>query len=642
MIERLKQNPEFFASAFLVYLVCTAFYPILESDFLLIDVRDQVIENPHIQGLSPENLKHIFTSRSITSYYPVRSLTYAIDHQIWGLNATGYKLTNGLLHLTNVLLLFWLLMRFLRHPVSPQRVDEKWWNTVVATFAAGIFALHPLTAEPVAWVAGREELLMVLGILGCFHFHLSARTAWAEAKSRRAMACHFGAAFFCVLACLSNAVAAVTPALLTAWDLLTLERPKFGKIVRGTLALWLVGTITIVVKLLGPEATITRQVSMTPAGRLDVVLNVYWLNLKTFLWPADLAFRYPNLTPDGLLSSGVVLGAAAICLTCLAFRVFRRQKLVIFGLLWCAVAMAPSAQIMPHHLHRADRLLYLPLAGLAIALAAGIIPARNALRNHAAVAAVIAAGVLGLVALNARCVRQVRAWRDDVSVCENSVRVSPDDGPTRCALADSLTAYGQFDRAVQAYREAMRLDPDSAMPMVNFGWLLATCPDEQFRDFHQAIELAERGCELDPDDNPAFRHSLTTVYCAYAEELTDRREFGQIAEYYRKALAVDPDCQRALLQLAELLAFHDDPQLRDPEEAVRLAERACQLSEGVDPANLMLLAQIYAEMNRFQEAADTAARALRMAQDVNDSQSVSQLQRQIIQYESRMPPRPSQ
>ena len=641
MIEKLKQT--FLASAFLAYLVCAVFYTILGSEFLYLDVRDQVIENPHIQGLTLENLKHIFTSRSITSYYPVRSLTYAIDHQIWGLSPAGFKLTNGLLHLTNVLLLFWLLMRFLRHPISGDTTCEKWRDTVVATFAAGVFAVHPVVVEPVAWVAGREELLMMLGFLGCIHFHLSARRARAdEANPQKALACHVGAAFFCAVACLSNAVAALIPAVLTAWDLLALERPKLGRIFRGTLALWLIGTVTVIIKILGPESTIAPQTAILPNQRLGLVVNLYWLNLKTLLWPTKLAFFYPEVIPERLTDPGVILGAVAICLTCLTFWIFRRRRLALLGLIWWVVALAPSAQVMPHHVHRGDRLLYLPLAGLAVALAAGLKPLGSTSPNRVAVAVAIAVGVPSLLVLDTLCVYQVRTWQDDVSVRENCVRVSPGNAPARCALADSLAAYGQFDSAIQTYREAIRLGPDSAMTLVNFGWLLATCLDEQLRDYRLAIELAERGCELDRGNNPAFRYSLATVYCSYAEELSRRREFRQAVAYYRKALAVDPDCQRALLQLAELLAFHDDPQLRDPDEAVRLAERACRLPENVAPASLMLLGQLYGEVNRFQDAADTADRAIRLARAVNDSRLVSQLQRQAILYKNRIPRRPVQ
>ena len=69
-------------------------------------------------GLTVENLGHIFTSRCTKSYYPVRTLTFAVDHEIWGLHPGGFKLTNGLIHLGNVFLVFWLNLKTLLWPTE--------------------------------------------------------------------------------------------------------------------------------------------------------------------------------------------------------------------------------------------------------------------------------------------------------------------------------------------------------------------------------------------------------------------------------------------------------------------------------------------------------------------------------------------
>ena len=88
--------PVLLAALALAYLVAVVFVPILGFEFVDYDVSTSVVRNPHIRGLSGENLKHIFTSRCIESYYPIRTLTYAVDYSLWGLNPGGFKLTNGL------------------------------------------------------------------------------------------------------------------------------------------------------------------------------------------------------------------------------------------------------------------------------------------------------------------------------------------------------------------------------------------------------------------------------------------------------------------------------------------------------------------------------------------------------------------
>ena len=59
-------------------------------------------------------------------------------------------------------------------------------------------------------------------------------------------------------------------------------------------------------------------------------------------------------------------------LTCVLLWSLKRRQLVLFGLLWFGLALAPVSQIMPHHVHRAERFLYLPLVGLAITVAMGL------------------------------------------------------------------------------------------------------------------------------------------------------------------------------------------------------------------------------------------------------------------------------
>ena len=114
------------AVATLAALVIVVFHPIVGFEFVNLDVGQQVVDNSHIRGLNWDNLTHILTSRCTTSYYPVRSLTFALDYQLWGLNPSGFKLTNGLLHFTNVLLVFWLMLRLLPQPAVRGASSTAW------------------------------------------------------------------------------------------------------------------------------------------------------------------------------------------------------------------------------------------------------------------------------------------------------------------------------------------------------------------------------------------------------------------------------------------------------------------------------------------------------------------------------------
>ncbi len=634
------RRPALLAGVVLLYLVAVAFFQIGRFEFIEGDVSVQVIHNPHVQGLTAENLKHIFSSRCISSYYPVRTLTYALNYHFWGPGPASFKITNGVIHLANVLLLFWLVLRL--NAVDEVRSPGAWWNASVAGFAAGVFAVHPVVVEPVTWVPGREELLMTLGALGCFHLHLTARRLGDKADlARKALFCHVGAAFCCAAACLSNALAVVIPLLITLWDLLSLPGPRLRKILHGTAALWVIGAVTVVVKLLGERWDfLPEQPGWFSAQRLMLVLNVYWLNLKSLVWPRGLTLSYAWLTPQSFFDREVILGAVGLCMTSVILWKLRRRPLALFGLLWFAIALAPTTQIMPHHVHRADRFLYLPLVGLMLAVAAGLRPLGGAVSRRAPLMAVVAAGLACLAALTLISIRQVQTWRNELTLWEHCVHVVPGNRKAHLALADELAELGDLRRAAEHRRIVMRMEFDNPIALNNLAIYLATAQREAVRDYALAVRMAERACELNGAHQPDFLRTLAVARTGLGRSMLGRGEPGPAIQQYRQALEADPNYQPALAQLAFLLAGCADQKLRDLEEAIRLAERASRLKQHADPALLAILSQMYAEAGQSELAVSTRNKAIALAEEAGNLELADQIRRRLKLDRGRLPAPP--
>ena len=77
----------------LAALVAIVFRPVASFEFIDLDEHRQVVDNQYIRGLTTGNVSHILTSKCVTSYYPVRTLTFALDYQLWGLQPGGFGLT---------------------------------------------------------------------------------------------------------------------------------------------------------------------------------------------------------------------------------------------------------------------------------------------------------------------------------------------------------------------------------------------------------------------------------------------------------------------------------------------------------------------------------------------------------------------
>ena len=115
----------------------------------LVDIDDllYVVANPHVQkGINAESVKWAFADFYASNWHPLTWLSHMIDYRLYGLNSGLHHLTSLGIHLSNVILLFLLL----------RRATDKIWPSA---FVSAIFAIHPLNAESVAWVAERKNVL---------------------------------------------------------------------------------------------------------------------------------------------------------------------------------------------------------------------------------------------------------------------------------------------------------------------------------------------------------------------------------------------------------------------------------------------------------------------------------------------------
>jgi len=79
---------------------------------------------------------------------------------------------------------------------------------------------------------------------------------------------------------------------------------------------------------------------------------------------------------------------------------------------------------------------------------------------------------------------------------------------------------------------------------------------------------------------------------------------------YGRAIAARPDAAEPHAELALLLLIHPDPARRDAARAVRLAERAAELTGRVQPGVLDVLAGAYAAAGALDRAVAAAEAAL--------------------------------
>jgi tetratricopeptide (TPR) repeat protein len=215
---------------------------------------------------------------------------------------------------------------------------------------------------------------------------------------------------------------------------------------------------------------------------------------------------------------------------------------------------------------------------------------------------------------------------DAVGHYEEALRIAPDNAEAHSNLGIALAQSDRLPEAIDQFEQALQLDPQTVGARNNLGYahyVLGVTRSNQGR-FPEAAAQFEQKLQLDPDD--ALTHYLLGSVHRFMGDIP-----AAIAEY-QESLGLRADQPHALNDLARIRATSDDPQWRDGTEAVRMAERACQLTRRQDAACLDTLAAAYAEAGRFDDAVTTVQQAIVLARSGPASTPAETMERHLELY----------
>lgn len=182
---------------------------------------------------------------------------------------------------------------------------------------------------------------------------------------------------------------------------------------------------------------------------------------------------------------------------------------------------------------------------------------------------------------------------------ESALRLDPQSAEARYNLGTALAQQGRADEAIQHLGDVVSASPNHVPARVNLGALL-----RGKGDLAGATTHLERALALDAQ-NAAARANLGGV-------LLRQGHVARAMAEYRTALASNPALLEPLTELAWTLATSPAAALRNPTEAIPLAERAQHLTRGRDVRVLDALAAAYAAAGRFGDATRTIEQALQL------------------------------
>jgi len=641
--------------------------------FVNFDDNDYVVNNPVVaRGLTGQGFVWAFTHFYASNWHPLTWLSHMLDCQMYGLEPGGHHLTSVVLHAGNAVMLFLALWR----------MTGALWRSA---FVAAVFAVHPLRAESVAWVAERKD------VLSGFFFMLTIWAYTSYARHEKSPRRYGLVALSFAMGLLCKPMLVTLPLVLLLLDYWPLQRREpLRRLALEKLPLLALSAASGVTTLLAQKGALRSVESFPLHARLVAALLSYKVYLVQMIYPTRLAafYPFPRNVPVWV---GVMAGVLLAVISAIAFTERRTRPWLLTGWVWYLVMLAPVAGIVQvgGQAH-ADRYTYLPQIGLYLAVT--WLAAEFAAKWQAPPAALggVMAAVIGILMVCSW--RQTAFWQNDETLWTHALDCTTHNNVASVNLGHHFFKTGRLDEAIALYRASLEIDPDNAEYHNNLANALREKGrvDEAIVEYEKAVQhdgafaeaqfnlgkaLLLRGkteeatarfqktVQLRPDFPPA-RISLGTALLQEGQADQAATQFRRVLELrpndagmhvdlglclfesghieeakaqYETALRLNPADPGIQSNLAWLLATSPEAALRFGDRAVELARQADALTGGENLVVLHTLAAAYAEAGRFPEALETAERAFRLAQAHSNSGLARQLEFELSRYRAGKP-----
>jgi Flp pilus assembly protein TadD len=682
---------------FLIVATLAVYGQVVRHDFVGFDDDDYVYENQYVRnGVNWEGVVWAFTTMKESNWHPLTWLSHMLDCQFFGLNAGYHHLTNVLLHLLNSLLLYMILrgmtgavwrsgMVAALFALHPLHVESVAWvserKDVLSTlfFMLTLWAYERYAVHP-SWLRyGRVFVLLALGLMAkpmlvTLPFVLFLLDYWPLGRFQSRSEAEWRG--------LKGTPLRENGSREVSIHRLIVEKVPLLALVAAS------SVVTYVAQQRGGSMSSTDIVPLII--RIANALVAYFAYIGNMLWPSRLAVFYPyrdTLPTAQWMGAALALGFVSVFIVWAG----QRRRYLTTGWLWYLGTLIPVIGLVQvGQQSMADRYTYVPLIGLFIIAAWGMADLAAAWQRGR-IALVTSAGMVIFGCMVASGL-QVAHWKNGVLLFEYALRVTRPNALVHDHLGIALMGQGKLDEAIPHFKEALRINPQDAYAHGNLGIALMEQdkldealphakeairinPQDAYWHYTLGILLVRQGkqdealaryreaVKIDPAHAQAhhnlgialarqgnleeatehFRKVLrlhpgsSESHASLALALASQGEIEEAMDHYREAIRLKPDEPRPYNNLAWLRATDPNAGFRSGTEAVRLAERACELSGVRDPNLLDTLAAAYAEAGRFPEAVATVEEAISLAVSVGPRGLVPELERRLEGYRGGRP-----
>lgn len=101
---------------------------------------------------------------------------------------------------------------------------------------------------------------------------------------------------------------------------------------------------------------------------------------------------------------------------------------------------------------------------------------------------------------------------------QSAMSLAPDSAKVATEFADTCQSLGRWKEAAEAYQKAMKADPNYVRALQNAAWMMATCPEDFYRDPDAAAKTAQKAIDASRGNiNPHLMHVLAMSQAAQGD-----------------------------------------------------------------------------------------------------------------------------
>ena len=362
--------------------------------------------------------------------------------------------------------------------------------TWLSAWVAAVFAVHPLRAESVAWVAERKDVLSGLFFmltLSAYAYYARRPFAWTR---------YLAVVVLLALGLMSKPMLVTLPCvlmLLDYWPLgrlagLWADRRALNRCILEKIPLMALSAASCMATI---EAGTVAIHEFSPSQRIANALVSYVGYLGHLFYPVRLAVYYPY--PEGDSLAWKAAGAAALLVVISVIAVLRRRKQpwLLVGWLWYLGMMVPViGLIQVGGQAMADRYTYLTQIGLLAALAW---TAADMFRGRLARRVAIVFGLASVLILTVTAWQQTSTWRNNETLWRHAVASTTRNFRAHNYLGITLSGQQRLDEAIEQFEKALAIQPYNTEANGNIGIALV-----QRGRLDEAIDHYRKGLTANP------------------------------------------------------------------------------------------------------------------------------------------------